>query len=216
MGLWFVANLFGDIGLDTFLLAWRAWSFETTQIRLAVQWKNGRKGVESLFLLAEVWWNLEDGSSYACRLSLSSVATPPPSPPPRLWFVANLLETLALTPFFWPEGPGHLKQLRFVWQCSEKWPERLWNHIYIYCTYALFLFYEILRCSCHLVRVGQYLYVASPQVSVAFVVASVRLIVDVVIMVNAIAKMYLGEAEQWNLLVDEVRLFLWRWHLSNP
>ena len=41
-----------------------------------------------------------------------------------LWFVANLLETLALTPFFWPEGPGHLKQLRFVWQCSEKWPER--------------------------------------------------------------------------------------------
>lgn len=86
------------------------------------------------------------------------------------------------------------------------------NYIYIYCTYALFLFYEILRCSCHLVRVGQYLYVASPQVSVAFVVASVRLIVDVVIMVNAIAKMYLGEAEQWNLLVDEVRLFLWRWH----
>lgn len=81
-------------------------------------------------------------------------------------------------------------------------------YIYIYCTYALFLFYEILRCSCHLVRVGQYLYVASPQVSVAFVVASVRLIVDVVIMVNAIAKMYLGEAEQWNLLVDEVRLFL--------
>ena len=80
--------------------------------------------------------------------------------------------------------------------------------IYIYCTYALFLFYEILRCSCHLVRVGQYLYVASPQVSVAFVVASVRLIVDVVIMVNATAKMYLGEAEQWNLLVDEVRLFL--------
>ena len=41
-----------------------------------------------------------------------------------LWFAANLLETLALTPFFWPEGPGHLKQLRFVWQCSEKWPER--------------------------------------------------------------------------------------------
>ena len=38
--------------------------------------------------------------------------------------MANLLETLALTPFFWPEGPGHLKQLRFVWQCSEKWPER--------------------------------------------------------------------------------------------
>ena len=38
--------------------------------------------------------------------------------------MANLLETLALTLFFWPEGPGHLKQLRFVWQCSEKWPER--------------------------------------------------------------------------------------------
>ena len=38
--------------------------------------------------------------------------------------MANLLVTLALTPFFWPEGPGHLKQLRFVWQCSEKWPER--------------------------------------------------------------------------------------------
>ena len=28
-----------------------------------------------LFLLAEVWWNLEDGSSNACRLSISSVAT---------------------------------------------------------------------------------------------------------------------------------------------
>ena len=37
--------------------------------------------------------------------------------------MTNLLVTLALTPFFWPEGPGHLKQLRFVWQCSEKWPE---------------------------------------------------------------------------------------------
>ena len=47
-----------------------------------------------------------------------------------LWFVANLLETLALTPFFWPEGPGHLKQLRFVWQCSEKWPERCGNHCF--------------------------------------------------------------------------------------
>jgi len=50
--------------------------------------------------------------------------------------VANLLETLALTPFFWPEGPGHLKQLRFVWQCSEKWPERcgiiyIYIHVYI-------------------------------------------------------------------------------------
>ena len=43
MGLWFVANLLESIGLDTFLLAWRAWSFETTQIRLAVQWKMAEK-----------------------------------------------------------------------------------------------------------------------------------------------------------------------------
>jgi len=42
---------------------------------------------------------------------------------------------LALTPFFWPEGPGHLKQLRFVWQCSEKWPERC-GIIYIYILYT--------------------------------------------------------------------------------
>ena len=47
--------------------------------------------------------------------------------------MANLLETLALTPFFWPEGPGHLKQLRFVWQCSEKWPERcVYKNICLY------------------------------------------------------------------------------------
>lgn len=32
--------------------------------------------------------------------------------------------------------------------------------MYVFYTYALFLFFEV-RCSCHLVRVGQYLYVAS-------------------------------------------------------
>ena len=56
--------------------------------------------------------------------------------------MANLLETLALTPFFWPEGPGHLKQLRFVWQCSEKWPERCGIiYIYVYVYVCIFIIY---------------------------------------------------------------------------
>ena len=120
----------GDIGLDTFLLAWRAWSFETTQIRLAVQWKMAGKVWNHCFCLQRF-----DGTWRTAHrmpaVFLSQVSQLRHHPHHHDFDCGQSLGDIGLDTFLLAWRAWSFETTQILLAVQWKMAGKVWNHIYI-------------------------------------------------------------------------------------